>query len=56
MAEEKKKKKSEAGKGDIPRPMFISQEEFASRWEYAFGKKKSRRKRIKKNRHNKISS
>ena len=33
-------KKSDAGKGDAPRPTEISPEEWAKRWEAIFGKKK----------------
>ena len=33
-------KKSDAGKGDSPRPTGISPEEWAERWEAIFGKKK----------------
>lgn len=29
--------KSDAGKGDTPRPLSISREEYDFRWDYAFG-------------------
>lgn len=38
----------QAGKGDAPRPMFISQEEYAANWERAFGKKKPEKEQPKK--------
>jgi hypothetical protein len=42
-------KKSDAGKGDSPRPSGISPEEWAKRWEAIFGKKKLKRdSKIKK--------
>ena len=44
-AEKKNNKKSEAGKGDAPRPFSISQKKFAKRWELIFGKKKKRKKK-----------
>ena len=28
---------SDAGKGDTPRPLSVSQEEYDFRWDYAFG-------------------
>ena len=40
-------KKSDAGKGDVPRPIVISSEEWGERWETIFGKKKL--KKDKKN-------
>jgi len=35
---EKAKHKSSAGKGDLPRPRFISDEEYSLRFDLAFGK------------------
>ena len=32
---------SDGGKGDTPRPLAVSQEEFDNRWETIFGKKPS---------------
>ena len=40
MSEEKTTKKSDAGKGDLPRPFSIPLSEFAQRWELAFGRNK----------------
>ncbi len=34
---EKAKHKSSAGKGDLPRPRFISDEEYSLRFDLAFG-------------------
>jgi hypothetical protein len=31
--------KSDAGKGDVPRPRFVSDKEYAANWERVFGKK-----------------
>ena len=38
-------KKSDAGKGDSPRPTGISPEEWAERWEAIFGKKKLKKEK-----------
>jgi len=36
----KKIKKSEAGKGDSPRPFSVPLEDYGKRWEIVFGKKR----------------
>ena len=38
-------KKSDAGKGDSPRPSGILPEEWANRWEAIFGKKKLKKEK-----------
>jgi len=42
-AEQKPKKKSEAGKGDTPRPFSVPLDEFGKRWEIAFGKNRNKK-------------
>jgi len=44
---ETKPKKSEAGKGDTPRPFSIPLDEYGRRWETAFGKKKKQKQKQK---------
>ena len=46
-SEPKKVKKSEAGKGDCPRPFSVPLDEFGKRWEKAFGKKKKQKQKQK---------
>ena len=41
----KEVKKSEAGKGDTPRPFSVPLDEYGKRWEMAFGKKRKKRKK-----------
>ena len=38
---------SDGGKGSKPRPYSVSQEEFDSRWENIFGKKKKDQQEVK---------
>ncbi|HEX2971170.1 MAG TPA: hypothetical protein VHP11_02485 [Tepidisphaeraceae bacterium] len=38
----------QAGKGDSPRPMFISREEYVANWERIFGKKQPKAPQPKK--------
>ena len=42
VQKEKPKKKSEAGKGDSPRPFSVPLDEYGKRWELAFGKRKKK--------------
>jgi len=44
IKKETKPKKSEAGKGDMPRPFSVPLDEFGRRWELVFGKKKRKKK------------
>ncbi|MFW6173263.1 MAG: hypothetical protein ACOC5T_05910 [Elusimicrobiota bacterium] len=46
--------KHEAGKGDRPRPIGISREEYALRWELALGRSSTKRKKEIMNKLNKI--
>ena len=43
VQKEKPKKKSEAGKGDAPRPFSVPLDEYGKRWELAFGKRKKKK-------------
>ena len=41
-----KVRKSEAGKGDTPRPLSVSQEEYALRWQLIFCRENKKRKEL----------
>jgi ribosomal protein L44E len=46
VAPKEKIRKSEAGKGDCPRPLSVSQEEYSLRWQLIFCHENKKRKEL----------